>query len=953
MNMNSQIMKKLCFIFMLFLFQNLSFSQDQHKVDSLITLLKTAKSDTNKAKLLYRLSIIYNIKNLDSAMGYARQSIALSEQIGYKKGMVRAYWSIGIIETYNGDYPQALESLKKAAEIGNEIKDKSGLSYVYITTGNTYIGLGNYPEGLKNYLAALKNFEEIKDKNGILTALVNIGNVYNFEEKYPEALKNHFRALRIAEELKSKSSIAACYLNIGYTYDLLNNSDKALEFYTKSLKINEELQDKYNITACYGQMGPVYTRIGNYSESLKMLLLAAEGWEELGMVEGLANTYAEIGNNYTRQKKYTEAYQYLTTALSITKQNLGSMESIKYIYDFLAKLDSASGNYEEALKHYKLFIIYRDSLMNNDNKNKLTEQKMQYEFDKKESLTKAEQEKKDAVALQQLQTQKFVRNAFMGGFLVVLLFAGLFFRQRNKIKKGNIALQVAKDRAEQSEQFKQQFLANMSHEIRTPMNAVMGMTSLVLDTPLAEKQKFYLEGIKKSSDTLLHIINDILDLSKIEAGKMELEKIDFSLSESLKQVKQTLNHRAEEKGLDLLVKIDPEINDVVMGDPVRLNQVLINLTGNAIKFTEKGSVSIEITKGNSETDLQFSIVDTGIGIPQEKMQTVFENFSQVNTSDTRKYGGTGLGLSISRQLVELMGGKISIASEEGSGTTFSFYANFGKGSAERLEQRLASEEQVDGHILDGLTILVVDDNPYNRIVAKDTLESKSNAAVVAAGSAAEAIDLLKSTKFDVVLMDVQMPVMNGFEATRFIRANFEMPVKNIPIIALTASVLRTDLDKCKAAGMDSYIAKPFNASQLIIGIAQVLNIALRVENTTGSGNVQKAKLTSGVTDLEYLSKFCEVDRSRMKKYIEMFLESVPPFFEKINVAIEINDHLEIANQLHGFKTKLLMMGMKDAKEQSLEIEMLCRQGKLTEIITLKLHKLIQDVETATNELAAF
>ncbi|MBK6962794.1 MAG: tetratricopeptide repeat protein [Bacteroidales bacterium] len=868
--------------------------------------------------------------------------------------MVKAYWSIGIIETYNGDYPQALESLKKAADIGNEIKDKSGLSYVYITTGNTYCGLGNYPEGLKNYLAALKKFEELNDKNGILTALVNIGNVYNFEQKYPEALKNHLRALKIAEELKSKSSISSCYLNIGYTYDLQNNNNKAIEFYTKSLKINEELNDKFSITGCYAQIGAVYTKIGNYSEALKMLFLAAKGWEELGMAEGLANTYAEIGNNYTKQKRYEEAYHYLRNALSITKENLGSKESIKYVYDFLAKLDSASGNYEEALKHYKLFIIYRDSLMNNDNKNKLTEQKMQYEFDKKESITKAEQEKKDAIALQQLQTQKFVRNAFIVGFIVVLLFAGLFFRQRNKIKKGNVDLQVAKDRAEQSEQFKQQFLANMSHEIRTPMNAVMGMTSLVLDTPLAEKQKFYLEGIKKSSDTLLHIINDILDLSKIEAGKMELEKIDFSLTDTLKQVKLTLNHRAEEKGLELLLKIDPEIADVFMGDPVRLNQVLINLTGNAIKFTEKGSVSIEVTKGDPESGLQFSIIDTGIGIPKEKLQTVFENFSQANASDSRKYGGTGLGLSISRQLVELMGGKISIESEEGFGTTFSFYANFDKGSAERLEKRLASEEQVDGHILDGLTILVVDDNKYNRIVARDTLESISSATVIAAGSAAEAIDLLKSTKFDVVLMDVQMPVMSGFEATMLIR-NQKSGIgnHNIPIIALTASVLRTDLDKCKAAGMDSYIAKPFNASQLITGIAQVLNIALRVENKNGSGNVQRAKLTSGVTDLGYLSKFCEGDRARMKKYIEMFLESVPPLLEKINVAIEINDHHEIANQLHGFKTKLLMMGMKDAKEQSLEIEMLCRQGKPGEIITLQLQKLFQDVETAKNELAAF
>ncbi len=288
------------------------------------------------------------------------------------------------------------------------------------------------------------------------------------------------------------------------------------------------------------------------------------------------------------------------------------------------------------------------------------------------------------------------------------------------VEKRTEELDVQRLRAERSEQFNKQFLANMSHEIRTPMNAVIGMTSLVLDTPLQEKQKYYIEGIRKSSDNLLHIINDILDLSKIEAGKMELEQIDFSLKNTIEQVMQTLAHRADEKGLQLIADIDHSIPDVLIGDPVRLNQVLINLVGNAIKFTEKGSVTIEVKKVRQQ--IKFSIIDTGIGIPENKLQTVFDNFSQANTSDTRKYGGTGLGLSISRQLVDIMGGNITIESEVASGTTFSFILDLENGSEERLQQRLAADRQVDGSILDGLSILVVDDNEYNRIVAKDTLK---------------------------------------------------------------------------------------------------------------------------------------------------------------------------------------------------------------------------------------
>jgi signal transduction histidine kinase/CheY-like chemotaxis protein/HPt (histidine-containing phosphotransfer) domain-containing protein len=516
----------------------------------------------------------------------------------------------------------------------------------------------------------------------------------------------------------------------------------------------------------------------------------------------------------------------------------------------------------------------------------------------------------------------------------------------SEIRKQKDEAETQRAKAEKSEQFKQQFLANMSHEIRTPMNAVMGMTNLVLDTPLAEKQRFYMEGIKKSSDNLLHIINDILDLSKIEAGKMELEHIDFSIPDLVDQVKQILRHRADEKGLELIIQINSDVPGVVMGDPIRLSQVLINLGGNALKFTEKGSVSIEVSK--EKKVIRFAVIDTGIGIPEDKLQTVFESFSQANASDTRKYGGTGLGLSISRQLVGMMGGNIAIESKEGYGTTFSFLVKFEDGSAERLEQRMALEQSVDGSILDGLKILITDDNEYNRIVARDTLKSKANVEIFEATNGQEAIDLVGKIQFDVILMDVQMPLMNGFEATRYIRNNFESPAKDTPIIALTASVLRTDLDKCKQAGMDSYIPKPFNMQQLITGIAQVLNIALKAKK--GANPYGQKLQPSGVTDMDYLVKFCEGDQIRMKKYISMFTSTAPGLIEKLNNALRINDFEEIANQVHSFKTKWIMMGMTETKDLAIKLEYLCREGVDEENIKKTLEFLIRKVEIAIKEL---
>ncbi|MFT4600143.1 MAG: signal transduction histidine kinase/CheY-like chemotaxis protein [Arenicella sp.] len=510
-------------------------------------------------------------------------------------------------------------------------------------------------------------------------------------------------------------------------------------------------------------------------------------------------------------------------------------------------------------------------------------------------------------------------------------------------------------KAEESEAFKQEFLANMSHEIRTPMNAVMGMTNLVLDTELKDKQKSYLEKVKKSSDNLLHIINDILDLSKIEAGKMELEEIDMSMVDTVDQVKNTLMHKAEEKGLELLVKIDREIDEIVIGDPVRLNQVLINLTGNAIKFTEKGSVAINLKKHGDK--IRFSIVDTGIGIAEDKIKTVFESFGQANTSDTRKYGGTGLGLSISQQLVNLMDSTIEIESEVGKGTNFFFDIDLKVGDRDRYEERIAGSENVDGTILDGLKILIADDNEYNRIVARDTIQSKANVTIIEAENGQEVLDKL-TEDVDIILMDVQMPIMSGLDATTNIRKLENKKLQNVPVVALTASVLRTDLDKCIDAGMNGYIPKPFKAQELIAGIAKALKIKLKLNKKVKKEQPKKAVTDASsekITDLTYLTEFCDADKDKMQKYVDMFLKTAPNFLTDLEALMNAKDGEGIANHVHGFNTKFVMMGMNETKSLSIAIENELREdGDLTDInkkIQLQVEILAKNVTTAIEELA--
>ncbi len=705
-------------------------AQDQRRIDSLINALPLMKSDTDQVKC-YRAIIWQSTFYGDHtiALRYGPPALALARRSGNERitahllmAIGRSHWKAGQFDTAlktdlealalfeklgakemvaeqlrfiaqdhidDGRSNEAVPILRRAMALYEELGAKRGVAGAHQLLGYIHEQQGDPAAQINECLAAMKIYEELQDSLGMASTLTGLAAVYAALGKPKEALDQLNRAVGLLGPggRQSIDNLAYANVDIGDIHASMGDRDAAESAYGTALAIGQQLNNNSILGRANDGLGRLHLRQGEYGPALSQLLLAAGHFESSGFSStNAARIYSDISTCHTRLGHYAEAQRYLDR-VKVLGHETGSRTVMASYHRGMEILDSTQGDWLNAYRQNKSYIAYRDSSLNDDNRDQVARSQVRYDYDKKmlaDSLSFAAVE---AVQAKEIQKQKVMRNAFITGFALVLLFAVVFFFQRNRIKKEKLLSDELRERAELSEKAKERFLANMSHEIRTPMNAIMGMSEILKTRPHAPEQEKYLSAIAQSSENLLVIINDILDLTKIEAGRIDFEAVPFEPRTVLGNVRDILQFKAEEKGLALVLDIAPEVPDWLIGDPTRLNQIVMNLGGNAIKFTEQGSVTVR-AKATADTAgrgdrclLIIDVIDTGVGIPEDRLERIFEEFTQAYSDTTRKYGGTGLGLTISRRLAQKQGGSVTVRSERDKGSTFTVSIPYAVGAA--------------------------------------------------------------------------------------------------------------------------------------------------------------------------------------------------------------------------------------------------------------------------------
>ncbi|MBS1771665.1 MAG: tetratricopeptide repeat protein [Bacteroidetes bacterium] len=817
-----------------------------------------------RARLDTLIAMAVEIRNFDveQASDMADDIINRSQNIGYKLGRGRGMNLKGWCYWQQGEYDEGVDILQEALKIAKDINNKPLEARVLNNLGYIYRDRGDLADALNHFEAALKINEKLGDE---VTQSVNLSSIayllYDLND-YENALEFALRCMPIFQKANDIHRLNALYQILGNIYFKQEESREALSYFEENRALSEPETVMYAMAT--SGLGKVYYKMTDFEHARKYLTEALKLSEDLNNIEVQIICHYYIGRMMMDEGNYRQSLQHMTSAFELADEYMRKHD-IMSVHEGLSMLYDKMGDIPKAFYHLKAYEQLKEEIFKQTTLNKL-------------------------------------RN----------------IQTRQEIELANKEKEVA----EKTAQLKQQFMANMSHEIRTPMNAIVGMTRLLLSKEPKPEQLRYLNAIQLSADNLLIIINDILDLSKIEAGKIIIEKTDFSIREIMQSMRDMLMLKAEEKHIDFRIYVDPAIPHRVVGDPTRINQVLINLAGNALKFTEKGFVEVraEIEKTTGKThSIRFDVIDTGIGIAPDYVGKIFESFTQAGTDVARKFGGTGLGLTISKQLSELMNGEISVKSELGKGTVFSVVLPLEESDIQVSTSQANVVDEATMKRLNTIKILLVEDNEFNRMVAEDTLKELIPGIIIdIAVNGQEAVNRVQQESYDLVLMDIQMPVMDGVTATRNIRTTLSAPAKDVKIVAMTANVLQEDVNQYFQAGMNAYVSKPFNPDELLLKMASLIEnqqtmplAAAAPVHKTIVAEPPPPSLPDKVTDMQFLNQFANGSQEKMNKYIGMFLENGPRLLTNIEQALATKDYPSLKIAAHSMKPQLSYMGVKE------------------------------------------
>lgn len=903
----------LLLLFVLLLLQTKA--QNHRSIDSLNKTIDSSSNSKLKADTYLKLLFEYTYIDNKKAYEYGNKSLQISKETNYTNGVIEALNALAMLDKSDGHYSKAFSKLKQAIEISEKTNDISENAKTYQNIGDVYSQLQDYEKAIINYEKAyeISLSENSYEKTIIyLSRIANrhmdIGNFRNDTAHIYTAIEIYKKALQIAEKNKDKKKITTMHINLADAHNILGDKDKnkqtffhALDFSLRSLKLSRENNFPDLEALSFLNIGETYEKLNNLNKAIHYYEEALKKYQEEKNNNWILNTNLFLAHAYYKLNNFNKAVEHCLAVKKLAEQS-HIKNSLMNCFLLLSDIHKSKNELQKSFDYYKNYTLYKDSLA--DEQNAITTARLQTELDLERKNKEIELLKQNAeIQEQKIKTQTVQKRLLITAIALVVILLGFVLYRYKENKKIQQKIVAAKNFAEQAKAIQEQFIANTSHEIRTPMNGIIGMTDLLNDTKLSIEQKEYLGIIKESSNNLLAIVNDLLDLSKINSGKMAFESKAFQLSEILKNVTASLKNKAEEKNLKVIVETDSRINPVLMGDDIRLTQILLNLISNAIKFTEKGEIKISTKLIHDSTyysQLEFTVADTGIGIPNDKLNDVFNSFTQVDSNINRKHGGTGLGLSIVKQLVEGQGGTITVKSEINKGSVFTFNLNFYKGDKENETRKIVQINSLEKNKI--VTILVVDDNKINQQVASLTLR-KLKFNVLIADSAKEAFDILKNKTIDIILMDVTMPEMDGFEATHHIRNKFDSPKNNIPIIAMTASALVGDREKCLAEGMNDYISKPFNAEELYLKIQKFL-----------------PSDKTNTIDLSLILEKAEGDNEYLKDIIESYILEMPKYLNELTDSIQKNDIIQVAAHAHKMKSPAALMGANELKEVLSELE---------------------------------